>query len=68
MVFLHSLKWDQALSYAKKILGPAYPTDIYVYLISISDTHLDVGMSQVVSDAGLKVTDLILEALDLTTA
>jgi hydrogenase maturation protease len=21
MVFLHSLKWDQALSYAKKILG-----------------------------------------------
>jgi hydrogenase maturation protease len=68
MVFLHSLKWDQALSYAKKILGPAYPTDISVYLISISDTHLDVGMSEIVTQAGMKVTDLMLEELGLVTA
>lgn len=63
MVFLHSLKWDQALSYAKKILGDQYPDDISVYLISISDTHLDVGMSEVVAAAGLKVTEKILEEL-----
>lgn len=35
MVFLHSMKWDQALSYAKKILGKEYPEDIQVYLIAI---------------------------------
>lgn len=63
MVFLHSLKWDQALSYAKKILGDQYPDDISVYLISISDTHLDVGMSEVVAAAGLKVAEKILEEL-----
>lgn len=64
MVFLHSLKWDQALSYAKKILGPAYPQDISVYLIAISDTRLEVGISAPVKAAGEKVTALILESLN----
>ena len=35
MVFLHGMKWDQALSYAKKILGDEYPEDIQVYLIAV---------------------------------
>ncbi len=61
MVFLHSLKWDQALSYAKKILGAAYPEDISVYLIAVSDTRLEVGLSEPVQQAGLQVCDLILE-------
>lgn len=65
MVFLHSLKWDQALSYAKKILGEAYPEDIAVYLISITNTRLDVGMSVAVEQAAVKVSDLILEELGL---
>lgn len=60
MVFLHSLKWDQALSYAKKILGAEYPEDISVYLISVSDTRLEVGISEPVQAAGAKVADLIL--------
>ncbi len=68
MVFLHSLKWDQALSYAKKILGPDYPEDISVYLISVSNTRLDLGISDVVVQAGLKVTELILEELGLIAA
>jgi hydrogenase maturation protease len=68
MVFLHSLKWDQALSYAKKILGPEYPDDIAVYLIAISDTRLEIGMSTVVQQAGAKVADLILEELGLIAA
>jgi hydrogenase maturation protease len=65
MVFLHSLKWDQALSYAKKILGAEYPEDIAVYLISVSNTRLDIGISDAVAEAGGKVTNLILEELGL---
>lgn len=61
MVFLHSLKWDQALSYAKKILGPAYPEDISVYLIAVTDTRLEIGLSDPVHQAGLQVCGLILE-------
>ena len=68
MVFLHSLKWDQALSYAKKILGAEYPDDISVYLISVSNTRLDLGISDAVQQAGKKVTDLILEELRLIAA
>ena len=68
MVFLHSLKWDQALSYAKKILGAEYPDDISVYLISVSNTRLDLGISDAVQQAGKKVTDLILEELKLIAA
>ena len=68
MVFLHSLKWDQALSYAKKILGAEYPDDISVYLISVNNTRLDLGISDAVQQAGKKVTDLILEELRLIAA
>ncbi len=64
MVFLHSLKWDQALSYAKKILGDAWPDDIAVYLIAISDTRLEVGLSDAVRAAGEKVTALVLNELE----
>ncbi|NQZ75521.1 MAG: hydrogenase maturation protease [Ekhidna sp.] len=63
MVFLHSLKWDQALSYAKKILQDQFPDDIQVYLIAIDNTKLEVGMSESVENAGQKVSELILEDL-----
>jgi hydrogenase maturation protease len=62
MVFLHSLKWNQALSYAKKILRDQYPDDITVYLIAVDDTHLDVGLSAVVRAAGDQVTEHIRHA------
>jgi len=65
MVFLHSLKWDQALSYAKKILGAEYPEDISVYLIAVSDTRLEIGISEGVLQAGKQVTDLIMADLGL---
>lgn len=68
MVFLHSLKWDQALSYAKKILGDAWPEDISVYLIAVSDTRLELGLSDAVREAGEKVTILILNELEMTIA
>jgi hydrogenase maturation protease len=63
MVFLHGMKWDQALSYAKKILGEDYPKDIQVYLIAVENTKLEVDLSQPVKDAGDKVMNLILEEL-----
>lgn len=63
LVFLHGLKWDQALSYAKKILQDEYPEDIQVYLISIDNTKLEVGMSPEALEAGDKVVRYILEDL-----
>ena len=52
-------------SYAKKILGEAYPDDISVYLISITNTRLDVGMSPEVQEAAQKVSGLIIAELAL---
>ncbi|WP_422858748.1 hydrogenase maturation protease [Flagellimonas sp. S174] len=63
MVFLHGMKWDQALSYAKKIMGEAYPEDISVYLIAIDNTKLEVDLSRTVKEAGDKVVNHILEEL-----
>ena len=61
MVFLHSLKWDQALSYAKKILRETYPDDIQVYLIAIENIRLEIGLSETVQNAGERVVKLILK-------
>ena len=66
MVFLHSMKWNQALSYAKKILQDDYPDDIQVYLIAIDNTKLEVDLSKPVKEAGDKVINLILDELKFT--
>jgi hydrogenase maturation protease len=63
MVFLHSIKWDQALSYAKKIMREDYPKDISVYLIAVDNTRIEVELSEVVKEAGDKVVDYILNEL-----
>tara|TARA_R110000764_G_scaffold240105_1_gene343093 strand:+ start:148869 stop:149357 length:489 start_codon:yes stop_codon:yes gene_type:complete len=63
LVFLHGMKWDQALSYAKKILQDEYPEDIQVYLIAIENTRLEVGLSEAVKEAGDKVVERILDEL-----
>jgi hydrogenase maturation protease len=59
LVFLHSLKWNQGLSYAKKILGQEYPADIQVYLIAIENIKLEVQLSEEVKVAADRVVDLI---------
>lgn len=64
LVFLHGMKWDQALSYAKKILQDEYPEDIQVYLIAIENTKLEVDLSDTVKIAGDKVVDLILKEIE----
>lgn len=68
MVFLHSLKWDQALSYAKKIMQDAFPEDISVYLIAIDDTRLELGISDTVLAAAEKVCELIQTQLNAFSA
>ena len=66
MVFLHSLKWDQALSYAYRILQDEYPDDIQVYLIAVDNTRLEVELSDAVKAAGDKVVGLMMEELKAT--
>jgi len=68
MVFLHGMKWDQALSYAKKILRDEYPENIEVYLVAIENTKLDVNLSEGVQQAGDKVVNYILEDLNLAVS
>jgi len=63
MVFLHGMKWDQALSYAKKILQDEFPNDIDVYLIAIENTKLDVDLSVEVQKAGDDVVERIINDL-----
>jgi hydrogenase maturation protease len=67
MVFLHSIKWDQALSYAKKILRDEYPNDITVFLIAIDDTRLEMRLSDAVRQAGNQVVQLIEQELAMVT-
>ena len=66
LVFLHGMKWDQALSYTKKILQDEYPEDIQVYLVAIENTKLEIDMSDVVKQAGDKVVQHILKDLNLS--
>jgi hydrogenase maturation protease len=61
LVFLHSIKWDQALSYAKKILQDEYPEDIEVYLVAIEDTKLAMQLSDTVKTAGDRLISIITE-------
>ena len=64
MLFLHGMKWDQALSYAKKILQDDYPKDIQVYLIAIENIKLEVDLSSEVKNSGDKVIELIKEEVE----
>ncbi|MEA5257970.1 hydrogenase maturation protease [Arcicella aquatica] len=64
MVFLHSIKWDQALNYAKKIMREDYPKDITVYLIAVDNTRIEIELSEVVRKAGDKVVQYILEEIN----
>lgn len=64
MVFLHSLKWDQALSYAKKIMQDDFPqNDIHTYLIAVSDIKMEIGLSPSVLEGAKKVIDQIKSEL-----
>ncbi len=58
------MKWDQALSYAKKLMGDEFPEDnIHVYLVAISDIKIEMVMSDIVKEAGDKLIAKIMESL-----
>jgi hydrogenase maturation protease len=61
LLFLHGMKWDQALSYAKKMMGEEFPEDkIQVYLIAISDINMNMELSMVVKASGDRLIERIL--------
>ncbi len=63
LVFLHGLKWDQALSYAKKMLGGDYPEDITVFLIAVNDTRFNLDLSTEVRAAGDRLVQILTNDL-----
>lgn len=67
MVFLHSLKWSQALSYAKKMLGEDYPKEVDVYLVAVEDTRFNVGMTEQARTGGDKVVKILMQDLKNAT-
>jgi len=62
-LYLHSLKWDQALSYAKKILGADFPKQIDVFLIAIDSTRFDTAMTEPARLGAEMMTQKILSEL-----
>ncbi len=63
-LYLHSLKWDQALFYAKKILQDDYPDKIDVFLIAIDSTRFDTEMTAAGKAGAEKMVAKILEELN----
>ena len=64
MLFLHGMKWDQALSYAKKMLGDEFPENkIQVYLVAISEIKINMELSETVKSAGDRLIGKILNDL-----
>ena len=64
LVFLHGMKWDQALSYAKKLMGDEFSeTKILVYLVAISEIKINMELSDTVKAAGDKLIETILNDL-----
>jgi len=64
MLFLHGMKWDQALSYAKKLMGNEFPENkIAVYLIAISEIKINMELSDTVKAAGDKLITTIINDL-----
>ena len=64
MLFLHGMKWDQALSYAKKMMRAEFPEEaIDVYLIAISEIKLEMQLSETVKSAGDRLIEKILKDL-----
>lgn len=64
LVFLHSLKWDQALNYATRLFPDEdMLSKIEVYLISIHSTRFDTQMTAPAKEAGDRLVDIIMQDL-----
>ena len=66
LVFLHGMKWDQALSYAKKLMADEFPEkQIQVYLVAISETKIEMALSPGVEEAGIRLAQKIIKDLEI---
>lgn len=63
LVFLHGLKWTQALAYARRLLGDAFPTDVQVWLVAVDDLSFSMDLTPPVAAAGATLVDRIAEEL-----
>ncbi len=63
LVFLHGLKWDQAISYSRKMLGDQLPSTFDVYLISIESTRFNTDMTSEAVRGAEKLIDLLTSEL-----
>lgn len=55
----HMFRWDNALAFARWLLGDDYPSDVTVYLIEASDFTPGAELSEPVRGAVDRVIDLI---------
>jgi len=55
----HMFRWDNALAFARWLLGDEYPKDVTVYLIEAEDFTPGEKLSEKVSEGVAKVIDLI---------
>ncbi len=62
-IYTHSLKWDQALYYAKQMLGDAYPRQVDVYLIAIQDTRFNTHMTEEAQKGADRLVQILTDEL-----
>lgn len=62
LVYLHGLKWTQALAYARRLLGADFPRDVQVWLVAVDDVSFSMDLTPAVEAAGQRVVELITEA------
>jgi hydrogenase maturation protease len=55
----HRLRWDQALSLGRWLLGDDYPDDVTVFLIEIAQTDHGAPLSSAVAEAMERVRAII---------
>lgn len=63
LVFLHGMKWNQALSYSRKILRQEFPDEVSVYLIAVENVLPGETISNAVDEGGKFVIHKIKEEL-----
>ena len=60
---LHSLNWDQALVYGRKVLQEEFPRKVEVFLIAIDNTQIEGELSDEVKKAGDEVVKQIRRSI-----
>ncbi|MFZ5559018.1 MAG: hydrogenase maturation protease [Pseudomonadota bacterium] len=65
---LHDFRWDHAIYAGRKIFGPAFPTDVTVFLIEAASLDFGFRLSEPVRRAGDRVVTEIERIIDAYVA